>query len=132
MATFNEKDITLLYVGKSGATALTTGGINTLGDGEVGIFDASGTRLVAGATGDFMFVQGRGAEAPIVGKKIVPSSVKTAKIVVPVAATEQVEYIGYDGVVAGSAIEVIDENIDYLPLLSFFAYQKEFEWVLEA
>ena len=118
MATFNEKDVTLLYTGKSSATAQTTGSIDNLGDGEIGIFDASGTaRLTAAGSAagdDFRLVQGRGTEAPIVGKKISGSSIKSVTISQPFAATEQVAYIGYDGATAASQIDVIASNLYYV------------------
>lgn len=117
MATFNEKDATLLYVGKSSATALTTGDIDTLGDGEIGIFEGNGVNRLTGtpaANTDFRLVQGRGTDAPIVGKKFNGTNIKDITVGVPVVKTEQVAYVGYDGATAASQIDVLASNLYYI------------------
>lgn len=99
MATFSQKDITLLFVGKS-STAITTGGIATLNDGEIGIFTPAGVRLTeatASTTTEFVLAQGKASGVPpIVSPIIKGTNVVKANKKVRVAATEQVDYIGYN------------------------------------
>ena len=111
MATFSQKDIQLLMLGKS-STAITTGDISTLNDGEIGVFTPGGTRLVesTATTGvDFILVQGRGSKTPIVSPVMNSTSLLSSSKKATVAAVEQVDYIGYN-TVAGSSIEALSSN----------------------
>lgn len=116
MATFSQKDITLLLVSKS-PVALTTGSIETLNDGEIGVFTPGGTRLTPGTSAlkqPFMLVQGRGTAEPLTLPVLSSDKVKSAKVKAYQAAVEQVDIIGYNG--TSGAIEEINENLYYVRL----------------
>lgn len=109
MATSNQKDIQLLFLG--GVATKTTGGIDTLNVAEIGLFTPAGTRLTeatAATATEFIIVQDRGT-----GELVVSGTIKKANIVTAIrkthdAATEQVNYIGSNGT-AGS-INLINDN----------------------
>lgn len=110
MATFSQKDITLLYVGKS-PVALTTGDVESLNDGEIGIFTPGGQRITEASAVNadkFMFAQGRGNAAPIVSPVFNAKNIKDAKVTTYQAAVEKVDYIGYNGV--SGSIDAINDN----------------------
>ena len=112
MATFTEKDKMSLFVGTAG-TAATTGNISTLTDGEIGIFNRSKTtrltEAAAAAGGEFTIVQGRGTATPFTSDVIDGSNVVKVTRAVAAAATEQVDYIGYNG--TSGAIQAINDNL---------------------
>lgn len=118
MPAFSQRDITLLFVGKT-PVAKTTGAISTLNDGEIGLFTPSGTRLTeanAATATEFIIVQGRGSAPAVHSGTIVKADLVAAacKRKVYVAPVEQVDYIGFNG--TSGAIEVIDDNLYYIRL----------------
>ncbi len=113
MATFSQKDIQLLFVGA--AATKTTGGIDTLNNGEIGLFTPGGVRLTeaTAATNDqFIIVQGRGtAGVDIVSGIIKKATIKKATRKVYVAETEQTDTIGFTGTTGSGGIEVTNDNL---------------------
>lgn len=110
MATFSQKDITLLYVGKT-PVALTTGDVESINDGEIGIFTPGGARIneASAATADrFIFAQGRGGASPIVSPVFSAKNIKDAKVTTYQASVEKVDYIGYNG--TSGSIDAINDN----------------------
>lgn len=114
MATFTEKDKTTLFVGKD--TAITTGDISTLNDGEIGIFNKAKTgRLVeSSADKSFTIVEGKGTGTPFTGDTINVSDVTKVVRRTYQQAVEKVDYIGYNGTSGG--IEVINDNLYFIRL----------------
>jgi hypothetical protein len=112
MATFTEKDKTSIFVGTA-STAKTTGDISTLTNGEIGIFNKSKTTRLTEATavagGTFTMVQGKGTEAPFTSDAIVGDSVVKVTRAVAAAATEKVDYIGYN--TSSGSIQAINDNL---------------------
>lgn len=109
MATFNQKDIQLLFIGT--AANITTGRPTTLNDGEIGIFTPGGTRLTeaSAATADeFVIMRGRGSNIDQVSGIIKKANIKRATRKVYSAATERIEYIGYD--TSANSINAINDN----------------------
>lgn len=109
MATFNQKDIQLLFIGA--AATKTTGRPTTLNDGEIGIFTPGGTRLTeaSAATADeFVIMRGRGSNIDQVSGIIKKANIKRATRKVYSAATERIEYIGYD--TSANSLNVINDN----------------------
>lgn len=116
MATFSQKDITLLYVAKS-PVALSTGNPETLNDGEIGVFTPGGTRLIPGNSAlkqEFVLMQGRGTATPIVSPKLSSDIVKKAKVTHSKASVEKVDFIGYNG--TSGSIDAINDNLYYVRL----------------
>ena len=115
MATFSQKDITLLYVGKNPA-ALSTGGIDSLNDGEIGIFSPGGARLNASSAvgSKFVLAQGRAGATPLVSPVFSKDSVKGIKLSKAKAAQEKIDFIGYNG--TSGAIEAINDNLYFVRL----------------
>jgi|TARA_R110000787_G_scaffold40193_4_gene100166 hypothetical protein len=115
MATLNQRDIQELFIGADASKS--TGGIETLNDGEVGIFTPAGTRLteaLAATTERFILVKGRDgstAEPVLLSSSIVKSTIVSANAnrALWTATAEQVDVIGYDG--TSGAIEVINSNL---------------------
>lgn len=110
MATFNQKDIELLFVG--GDAALSSGGIDTLNLGEIGVFTPAGTRMteaLAATEETFMIVQDRGTNPNLISSRIKKATVASALRKLFVAATEQVDLIGFNG--TSGAIDVINDNL---------------------
>jgi len=107
----NLKDCELLFIGA--AATKTTGDPSTLNDGEIGLFTPSGTRLTesnAATEKEFVIMQGRGTtETKLTSGTIKKANIKVAKRKVYVAATEQLDYIGYNG--TSGALEAIDDNL---------------------
>tara|TARA_B110000259_G_scaffold165744_1_gene192801 strand:+ start:4192 stop:5451 length:1260 start_codon:yes stop_codon:yes gene_type:complete len=114
MATFTEKDKTTLFVGKG--VAITTGNISTLNDGEIGIFNKSKTTRLLEATTDksFTIVEGKGTGTPFTSDTINVSEVTKVIRKTYQAATEKVDYVGYNG--ASGAIEAINDNLYFVRL----------------
>ena len=111
MTNFSQNQHQLAFVGKD--VALTTGNINTLNDGEIGIFTPGGVRYTEGtadANDLFYIVLGKGNGAfdksPVFSLGDV-TSVNAQAYVAPVA---QVDYIGFNG--AAGSIEV-NNNTNY-------------------
>lgn len=118
MATFNQKDIQLLFIGA--AANITTGRPTTLNDGEIGIFTPGGTRLTeatAATADEFVIMRGRGSNPDQVSGIIKKANIKRAVRKVYSAATERIEYIGYDS--SANSINVINDNT-YLIHLNLF------------
>jgi hypothetical protein len=119
MPVFSQNDFLQLFVGAT-PVAITTGGISTLNDGEIGLFTPSGTRLTeatAATATEFIIVQGRGSsEVKLLSGIIKKADLVAAKCTrkVYAAATEQVDYIGYNG--TDGAIDVLDDNLYYIRL----------------
>lgn len=111
MATFNQRDVELLFVG--GAAAQSTGDISTLNDGEIGIFTPQGVRMTEGAasTGvDFIIVQGRGSEPNIISPTLNSNKFTgTYARKVTTAKVEKQDFVGYNG--TSGAIDAINDNI---------------------
>ena len=110
MATFNQRDVENLFVG--GAAAQSSGGIDTLNDGEIGIFTPQGVRMteVAAATGvDFIVVQGRSTgENPIISQVLNSNINEKANKKEAVAKSEKVDFIGFDG--STGSIDAVNDN----------------------
>jgi hypothetical protein len=119
MSVFSQNDFLQLFVGAS-PVAISTGAISTLNDGEIGLFTPSGTRLTeanAATEDEFIIVQGRASgEIPYVTGSIKKADLVASKCTVKVysAATEQLDYIGYNG--TDGAIDVLDDNLYYIRL----------------
>ena len=111
MATFSQNDITLLFVG--GAATKTTGKIDVMNQYEIGIFTPAGARVTestAATVTEFIVVQSRGASlAPIVSPIIKKADVVKASRKAYVAATEEVDYIGYN--TSSGSIDAINDNL---------------------
>lgn len=113
MTTFSQNDYQSLLVGKSGASLKDATTVNALADGEIGIFTPAGvklTELAAASTDRFILAVGRGTgiaplQTPVINKNKVTSKGKK----VTVAATEQVDYIGYN--TSSGAIEVANSTV---------------------
>ena len=112
MATFSEKDKMSLFIGVAG-TAKTTGDISTLTSGEIGIFNRSKTTRLTEATanagGLFTLVEGKGTDTPFTSDVIDSSKVVKVTRAVAAAATEQIDYIGYN--TTSGSIEAINDNL---------------------
>ena len=110
MSTFSQKDLQLLFIG--GAATKTTGAIDAMNDGEIGIFTPAGTRITesSAATAEKFIIVKKTANGgvPLVSPIITKADVTSAKRVVSAAAAEQVTTIGYDG--TNGAIEAINDN----------------------
>jgi len=110
MATFSQNDINLMFLGA--AATKTTGGIDTLNVGEIGLFTPGGTRLTessAASADEFVIVTKYSATAdPLVSGAIKKASIKKANVKAYEAPTQQVDYIGFN--VTSGAIEVVADN----------------------
>ena len=113
MATFAQKDHQFLLVGKSGNVTTKAGTIAALKDGEIGVFNAGGvslTEATAATTDRFVIAVGRGANLPpLMSSYINKADIKKGTRKVTVAATEQVDYIGYN--TSANAIEVNNDTV---------------------
>lgn len=118
MSSFSQKDIQLLFVGAS-ATA-TTGAIDAMNDGEIGIFTPSGkriTELTAATEDKFIIVKKTpNGGVPLLSSIINKADIKslTRKLYVP--AVNQVQTVGYDG--TNGSIDTINDN-EYKLTISF-------------
>ena len=110
MATFNQRNVEHLLIGKA-STALSTGGIDTLNDGEIGIFTPGGTRLTAAAAEGtkFMLVQGRAGKQPLTSSVLSKEDFESVNKKVYAAATEKKDAIGYNG--TSGDIDAIADNL---------------------
>jgi len=115
MATFSVKDIT--YVAVGAAATKTTGNIDTLNTGEIGLFTPSGVRLTeaSAATADsFIIVRDNGTEPNWVSNIIKKANLVDAKCKAKatVAEQEQIDTVGYNG--TSGSIDVINDNMYHL------------------
>lgn len=110
MATFNQRNVEHLLIGKA-STALSTGGIDTLNDGEIGIFTPGGTRLTAAAVAGtkFMLVQGRAGKQPLTSSVLSKEDFESVNKKLYAAATEKKDAIGYNG--TSGDIDAIADNL---------------------
>ena len=111
MATFSNKDIQLLFIGA--AATKTTTDIESMNDGEIGIFTPAGTMLTeatAATTDEFIIVKKTANSGIPLVSGIINKANVTAKRTVYAAATEQVTNIGYNG--TDGSIDVLNFN-DY-------------------
>lgn len=112
MATFSQKDISLLYVGA--AATKTTGDIDGMNDGEIGIFTPAGTRITeaTAATEDEFIVVKKTANGgiPLVSGVINKNDISSCTLATYTAATDKVVNIGYDG--TSGSIDATNDN-DY-------------------
>jgi hypothetical protein len=112
-----ENRITHFFIAKDIArTSSVT--LSTLANGEVAIFTPSGTLVgytAASTTPEIIIAQGRGTgNPPLISPVIKKSEVKAYLAGAYAAATEQVDYVGYNG--TSGAIDVINDNIYILRL----------------
>jgi len=117
MATFSQKDINLLFIGA--AATKTTSTIEAMNDGEIGIFTPSGVRVTeatAATVKKFIIVKKTAGGIPLVSGIINKADIKSATRKVYVAATDQVQNIGYDG--STGSITVTNDN-EYHVRISF-------------
>jgi hypothetical protein len=112
MATFQQRNVQTILIG--GTAAKSTGGLDTLNVGEIGIFNPAGQRLTEASAATekrFFLAQGRvGGTYPHVITDVVEKDKIlsiTRKLFVP--ATEQLEFIGFNG--TSGAIDVINDNL---------------------
>jgi hypothetical protein len=110
MATFNQRNVEHLLIGKA-STALSTGGIDTLNDGEVGIFTPGGTRLTAAAAEGtpFILVQGRAGKQPFTSSVLSKEDFGSVNKKVYAAATEKKDVVGFNG--TSGALDAISDNL---------------------
>ena len=110
MATFNQRNVEHLLIGKA-STALSTGGIGTLNDGEIGIFTPGGTRLTAAAAEGtpFMLVQGRAGKQPLTSSVLSKDDFEAVNKKVYAAATERKDIIGFNG--TSGVVDAIADNL---------------------
>jgi len=100
------------YLALGDAAALSAGGIDTLNEGEIGVFTPQGVRITgANAAGieKFIVVTDRGTEPNLVSDVIETAKIKTAVSKDTVAAVEQKDVIGFNG--TSGAIEEINDNL---------------------
>lgn len=108
MATFSQKDIQSLFIGA--AATKTTGGIDTLNTGEIGIFSPAGTRLTeaTAATADSFRIVKATADGILDSGIIKKADIKTANVKAYVASSNKVDSIGFDG--TSGSIDVVNDN----------------------
>lgn len=115
MATSHVKDVTYLVIGD--AATKTTGNIDTLNTGEIGLFTTSGVRLTEAnaATTDVFQIVKKNASGPnwhsgyIKKANFVASKCKAKATV---AEQEQIDTLGYNG--TSGSIDVINDNMYHL------------------
>lgn len=127
MATSTIRNMRQIFVGGSpaalgggGSTKGTSisGGAAPLADGEIGIFDDRGVVITNGtAATKIKIAVGRGTvDGPLVSDVINVKDIKRMQRTVHVARANQTTNIGYDGVNAGTELEVIPNNLYYVRL----------------
>lgn len=127
MATSTIRNMRQIFVGGSpaalgggGSTKGTSisGGAAPLADGEIGIFDDRGVVITNGtAATKIKIAVGRGTtDGPLVSDVINVKDIKRMQRTVHVARANQTTNIGYDGVNAGTELEVIPNNMYYVRL----------------
>tara|TARA_R110002167_G_scaffold10659_15_gene48358 strand:+ start:10313 stop:11569 length:1257 start_codon:yes stop_codon:yes gene_type:complete len=112
MANFSQNNIQWLMLGNSSTVSDTGRAVDAvaLATGEVGVFDASGQKLINSSTAQrFMVVQENGS-SPVFSEIIDPTTVTDVRKVLSAAAVEQVDIIGYNG--TAGAIEVGSTKVD--------------------
>lgn len=117
MASFSQKDINLLFIGAAATKTTTT--IEAMNDGEIGIFTPAGVRVTeatAATVKKFIIVKKVAGGIPLVSGIINKADLKSVTRKVYVAATDQVQNIGYDG--STGSITVTNDN-EYHVRISF-------------
>lgn len=117
MASFSQKDINLLFIGAAATKTTTT--IEAMNDGEIGIFTPAGARVTeatAATVKKFIIVKKVAGGIPLVSGIINKADLKSVTRKVYVAATDQVQNIGYDG--STGSITVTNDN-EYHVRISF-------------
>lgn len=118
MSSFSQKDIQLLFVG--GNAAATTGAIDAMNDGEIGIFTPAGKRVTeatAATVEKFIIVKKTpNSGVPLISSVINKKDIKRLSRKEYVAATDQVVTVGYDG--ANGSIDAVNDN-EYKLTISF-------------
>jgi len=115
MATFTVKDVTYVVVG--GTATKTTGNIDSLNSGEIGLFTPSGTRLTesnAATATEFIIVRDNGTNPDFRSGIIKKANLVSAKCKAKayVAEQEQIEVVGYNG--TSGSIDLINDNMYHL------------------
>jgi len=118
MATFNQRDVQELFIGADATK--TVGGIETLNDGEVGLFTPAGTRLTetsAETETRFIIVKGRSGssvEPVLLSGAIAKAHIVTANAVRTLwtDTVEQVDFIGFNG--TSGAIQAINNTLYHI------------------
>ncbi len=118
MATFQQREIQRLFIGQ--AATKTTGRLETMNEGEIGIFTPSGVRLTestaATATRFVIAKATPDGGIDILSDPITKANIKSAKASLYVAATDQITNVGYNG--TDGSIDVLNDN-GYVVRLSF-------------
>jgi len=126
------------YLAVGADVALSSGNMSTLNEGEIGLFDKDGTRLLASnATTATKFVIARGganSKPSFVSDVITKSDVKSVSLKATVAEVLESQYIGSNG--TSGSIEAIDNNLymisvyveDYLTSSNDGRYIKQFQY----
>lgn len=108
MAT-NQKDITLLYVG--GEAVITTGGPETLNDGEIGVFTPTGVRVTEAnaATVDTFKFYSKAAGFPLFSSdNINKADIKSINALAYLAPANKAFAVGFNGTTG--QLEAINDN----------------------
>lgn len=112
---YTTKHVDYLFVGA--AATKTTGDIDSMNTGEIGIFTPEGvmlTEATAASTKRFVIAaklaDGTIQKSPVYGK----ADLIKAKVKAYEARTEQIDYIGYDG--STGSIDVVNDNQYYIHL----------------
>ena len=110
MATFSQKDIQLAFIG--GAATKTTGAIDAMNDGEIGIFTPAGARITeatAATTDKFIIVKKTpNGGVPLLSSIINKNDIKSAVRKAYDPAVPKVHTVGYDG--SNGSIDAINDN----------------------
>jgi len=109
MALFSQKDIQLLQIG--GIATKTTGTIEAMNAGEIGIFTPAGVRLTeatAATAKQFIIVKKTSGGIPLVTDTIDKTTIKFAKATLYTASQEQITTIGYNG--TSGSLQAINDN----------------------
>ena len=111
---FSQKDIQTLFVGT--AVAITTGGMDQMNAGEIGIFTPGGARMTEAlaATEQFFIIAKKVGTELLVSSKIAKSDITQASFKLGAVASAVVCSVGFNGV--GGSIEAINDNPYYLRL----------------
>lgn len=118
MATFNQRDVQELFIGADATK--TTGGIESLNVGEIGLFTPSGTRLTeasAATEARFIMVTNRSSEVSepvLMSSSVVKGDLVAAncKRTLWVDTAEQDDFVGYNG--TSGSIEEINDNLYHI------------------
>lgn len=126
MASSQVRNIRQILVGGEVDAANLGGGANTmspdiasLANGEIGIFDLQGNQiteaLATAGVAQFRVVLGR-ASGPLLSDVIDTNTVSVTNLRAHVARSQEIAAIGFDGVNAGTALEVIADNLYFARL----------------